>query len=74
MTIESLCEGDRVGLGLLFEDTGPGIPDIDLALKDGFSTGQGLGIGLGGARRLMGEFAITSELGKGTKVEIRRWR
>ena len=54
-------------------DTGPGIPDVDEALEDGFSTSEGLGLGLPGARRLMDEFAIVSETGRGTTVTMTKW-
>jgi serine/threonine-protein kinase RsbT len=64
----------RRGLRLTFEDQGPGIANIDAALKDGFSTGKGMGLGLGGARRLSNEFSIHSKLGEGTKVVIARWK
>jgi serine/threonine-protein kinase RsbT len=64
----------RRGLRLTFEDKGPGIPDINAALKDGFTTGKGMGLGLGGARRLSNEFSIHSKLGEGTKVVIARWK
>ncbi len=74
VTLEVLNVGTRKGLRLMFEDNGPGIPDIDLALKDGYTTGNGLGLGLSGAKRLMHEFEISSEVGKGTKVTITRWR
>jgi serine/threonine-protein kinase RsbT len=74
VTIESVEDVGRQGLRLTFEDTGPGIPDIQLALKDGFSTGTGLGLGLSGARRLSNEFHIDSRLGEGTRVVITRWR
>ena len=63
----------RRGLRLIFEDTGPGIPDIAAAMRDGFSTGRGLGKGLPGAKRLVHEFEIESEVGRGTKVSIVRW-
>ena len=63
----------RRGLRLIFEDTGPGIPDITAAMRDGFSTGRGLGKGLPGAKRLVHEFEIESEVGRGTKVSIVRW-
>lgn len=66
--------GPRVGLQLTFEDQGQGIPDIPLALRDGFTTGAGLGLGLGGAKRLVNEFNIASEVGKGTKVTVVRWK
>jgi len=64
----------RSGLRLIFEDQGPGIPDIELALKDGYTSGQGMGLGLGGAKRLSHEFEIQSTVGEGTKVSILRWR
>jgi serine/threonine-protein kinase RsbT len=64
----------RRGLRLTFEDKGPGIPDVDAAIKDGFSTGKGMGLGLGGARRLSNEFSIHSKPGEGTKVVIVRWK
>jgi serine/threonine-protein kinase RsbT len=66
--------GARRGLRLTFEDKGPGIPDIQAALKDGYSSGKGMGLGLGGARRLSNEFVIHSKPGEGTKVVIARWR
>jgi len=71
--IQALQDGSRRGLRLTFEDKGPGIPDVERALKDGYSTGSGLGLGLGGARRLSSEFAIESRPGEGTKVTIARW-
>jgi len=73
MQAEAL-NGPRNGLRLTFEDKGPGIPDISLALRDGFTTGSGLGLGLGGAKRLVSEFAIVSRPGEGTKVTITRWK
>ncbi len=66
--------GPRVGLRLTFQDKGPGIPDIQLALRDGFTTGSGLGLGLGGAKRLVNEFEISSSADEGTKVSITRWK
>src|SRR5205814_1055267 len=63
----------RAGLRLIFEDTGPGIPDIAAAMRDGFSTGRGLGKGLPGSRRLVDEFRIESEVGRGTRVTVVRW-
>lgn len=72
--LETLQEGRRRGLRLTFEDRGPGIADIDLALKDGFTTGSGLGMGLGGAKRLASEFEIQSVVGEGTRVTIVRWK
>ncbi len=74
MTIEALQDGLRSGLRCTFEDHGPGIPDVDLALRDGYTTGSGLGLGLGGARRLVNEFDIQSKMGQGTRVTITRWR
>ncbi len=66
--------GPRRGLRVVFEDSGPGIKDIDAVLKDGYSTGGGLGLGLGGAKRLSNEFEIWSEPGVGTRVSITRWK
>jgi serine/threonine-protein kinase RsbT len=74
VVFESLQEGNRRGLRLTFEDQGPGIPDIDLALKDGYTTGNGMGLGLGGAKRLVNEFDIQSRVGEGTRVTITRWK
>ena len=73
MQLETL-NGPRVGLRLTFEDNGPGIPDIELALRDGFTTGSGLGLGLGGSKRLVNEFEVLSKAGEGTKVMITRWK
>jgi serine/threonine-protein kinase RsbT len=72
--IESLQPGTRDGVRLTFSDRGPGIADIALALSDGYTTGKGLGLGLGGAKRLSSEFAIDSKPGTGTKVTFARWR
>lgn len=72
--LETLEEGKRRGLRLTFEDRGPGIPDIELALQDGFTTGGGLGMGLSGAKRLANEFEIQSAVGEGTQVTIVRWK
>lgn len=72
--LETLQEGGRRGLRLTFEDQGPGIPDIEMALRDGFTTGVGLGMGLGGAKRLANEFEIESVVGEGTRVVIVRWK
>jgi serine/threonine-protein kinase RsbT len=74
MRIEELTNGTKAGIRLAFEDEGPGIPDIDLALKDGFTSGGGMGLGLGGSKRLVNEFSIESEVGKGTKITVVRWR
>jgi serine/threonine-protein kinase RsbT len=72
--MEVIEDGGRCGVRLAFEDRGPGIPDIQAALKDGFTTGSGLGLGLGGSRRLVNEFSVESKMGIGTKVTIVRWR
>jgi serine/threonine-protein kinase RsbT len=72
--IEVIEDVGRCGVRLAFEDQGPGIPDIQAALKDGFTTGSGLGLGLGGARRLTNEFSLESKAGAGTKVIIARWK
>jgi serine/threonine-protein kinase RsbT len=69
----ALADGGRRGLRLVFEDKGPGISDIERVLKDGFTTGHGLGLGLGGARRLCNEFELVSKPGEGTRVTIARW-
>jgi len=74
MVMEVVKNGYRAGLRLTFEDQGPGIANIDLALKDGYTTGGGLGLGLGGAKRLSDEFNISSEPGQGTRVTILRWK
>lgn len=74
VTLETLQQGHRRGLRLTFEDQGPGIPDIDLALQDGFTTGKGLGMGLSGAKRLANEFKLESVVGEGTRVTIVRWK
>jgi serine/threonine-protein kinase RsbT len=71
---ETLNEGLRRGLRLHFEDKGPGISDLELALRDGYTTGNGLGLGLGGAKRLVNEFKIDSRVGEGTRVTITRWK
>jgi serine/threonine-protein kinase RsbT len=72
--LEMLNNGTRRGLRLTFEDQGPGIPDIESAMKDGYTTGHGLGMGLGGAKRLSNEFEISSRVGEGTRVSIARWK
>jgi serine/threonine-protein kinase RsbT len=72
--IEALEEGPRKGLRLTFEDQGPGIPDVQLALSDGYTTGNGLGMGLGGAKRLVNQFEIDSRPGQGTRVTLTRWK
>src|SRR5262245_53819981 len=72
--IELLNDGSRRGIRLTFEDQGPGIQDVEAALRDGFTSGNGLGLGLGGARRLMNEFEVHSVIGEGTRVSVTRWR
>jgi serine/threonine-protein kinase RsbT len=74
MTIAIIADGFRRGVRLVFEDHGPGIADIQLALTDGYTTGNGLGLGLSGAKRLSNEFSIESQVGVGTRVTIARWR
>jgi len=71
--LEKLNSGNRAGLRLTFEDQGPGIADIELAMKEGYSTGGGLGLGLSGSRRLVNEFLISSRPGEGTRVSITKW-
>lgn len=72
--LEALHEGISRGLRLTFEDQGPGIPDIELALKDGFTTGRGLGMGLSGTKRLVNEFNIVSRVREGTCITITKWK
>jgi len=72
--LEALNDGAKRGVRLVFEDQGPGIADVEQALKDGFTSAGGLGLGLGGARRLVNDFAIDSRPGQGTKVTIARWK
>lgn len=74
VTLEMLEAGGRRGVRLTFEDDGPGIADVEQALKDGFTSGKGMGLGLGGAKRLSNEFSIVSKPGMGTKVSIARWK
>ena len=72
--LQLLHEGMRKGVRLIFQDQGPGIADVKLALTDGYSTGTGLGLGLSGAKRLCNEFHLETEPGKGTRVTIARWK
>ena len=72
--LDVLDNAGKRGLRLCFEDKGPGIPDIEAALTDGFTTGKGMGLGLGGAKRLSNEFSLVSKPGEGTKVTIARWK
>jgi serine/threonine-protein kinase RsbT len=74
MTLETLNNGVRKGLRLTFEDHGPGIADTELAMKDGYTTGTGLGLGLSGAKRLSNEFELYSKPGEGTRITITRWK
>src|SRR4051812_23447251 len=72
--LEVVQDGARHGLRMTFEDTGPGIKDLELAMRDGYTSGKGMGLGLGGAKRLTHEFAISSQVNAGTKVMILRWK
>jgi len=72
--LDVVANGQRSGIRLVFEDQGPGILNLDLALTDGYTTGSGMGLGLGGARRLSHQFEIFSKPGQGTKVSILRWK
>jgi serine/threonine-protein kinase RsbT len=72
--LDALEDGFRKGVGLIFVDNGPGIPDLELALRDGYTTGGGLGLGLGGSRRLVDEFDIDSRAGEGTAVSVVKWK
>jgi len=72
--LEQVENQGHTGLRITFEDRGPGIADIELALKDGYTTSGGLGLGLGGSKRLVNDFDIESKVGKGTRVTITRWK
>ena len=74
MTLEIVENGPRKGIKLTFRDNGPGIPDIELALRDGYTSAGGMGLGLSGSKRLVNEFEITSEVGRGTTVTVTRWK
>jgi serine/threonine-protein kinase RsbT len=74
LQIEELRDGLRLGVRLVFEDQGPGSPDIERAMTDGYSTGTGMGLGLGGTKRLVDEFEISSTQGEGTRVAITKWK
>jgi serine/threonine-protein kinase RsbT len=74
VVVRYISEQGRQGVSIVARDSGPGIPDLNEALRDGFSTYQGLGLGLPGARRLMDEFDIVTEVGKGTTVSMTKWR
>ncbi len=73
-TLEAIDDLPRRGLRLTFEDQGPGIADVEQALRDGFTSGGGMGLGLGGSRRLVNDFHIESAPGQGTRVTIARWK
>ncbi|RFC37479.1 MAG: serine/threonine-protein kinase RsbT [Candidatus Nitrotoga sp. SPKER] len=73
LTFEELINGNKKGLKLVFEDQGPGIDNIQLAMTDGYTTGKGLGLGLTGAKRLVNEFDLWTEVGKGTRISIIQW-
>ncbi|MEU6484476.1 anti-sigma regulatory factor [Streptomyces sp. NPDC046887] len=73
MQAETVAVNGRSGVRLVFTDTGPGIPDVELALTDGWTSGGGMGLGLSGARRLVDEFELETEVGKGTQVTIVKW-
>lgn len=72
--LETVSAADRVGLRMTFEDQGPGIPDMALAMTDGYTSGSGMGLGLSGSKRLVDDFDITSEVGKGTRVRVTKWK
>ena len=74
IALHQLDDGVRRGLEIMAVDSGPGIADIEMAMRDGYTTGGGLGVGLPGTKRLMDEFEIDSEVGKGTTITIRKWR
>jgi serine/threonine-protein kinase RsbT len=74
ITLRQVRDGTRDGLVVVAEDHGPGIPDLSRALQDGYTSGGGLGLGLPGSRRLMDDFAIESEVGKGTRVTMKKWK
>ncbi len=74
MEIEEIHQGGKIGISCIFVDEGPGMPNVEQAMQDGFSTSKGLGQGLPGSKRLMDDLQIESELGKGTKVETIKWK
>ena len=74
MRWEILSQGIKTGLRLWFEDKGPGIPDVDLALTDGWTSGSGMGVGLSGSKRLVNEFELRTVVGEGTCVTVTRWK
>ena len=72
--LETVTQGIKKGLRLTFEDQGPGIPDVSLALKDGYTTGGGMGLGLSGSKRLVNEFDLVTKVGEGTRVTVTKWK
>jgi serine/threonine-protein kinase RsbT len=74
VVMEAIAVNRKTGIKITFEDKGPGIPDVDLAMKDGFSTAKSLGLGLPGAKRLVNEFSIKSAVGVGTTITVIRWK
>jgi serine/threonine-protein kinase RsbT len=72
--LDALEDGFKRGIGLIFMDNGPGIPDLEMALRDGYTTGGGLGLGLGGSKRLVDEFEVDSRPGEGTAVSVVKWK
>lgn len=74
VTVEEVTDGFRRGVRAVFEDQGPGIADVERALQDGYTTSSGLGLGLGGAKRLVNEFEIESRPGQGTRITVARWK
>ncbi|WP_305787812.1 ATP-binding protein [Symbioplanes lichenis] len=73
VAVSRVENGRRAGIRIVFADEGPGIPDLDLALTDGYTTGGGLGLGLSGARRLVDEFDIDTAVGRGTTISVTKW-
>ena len=74
LNVEIVDEGGRSGVRLTFDDKGPGIADVQLAMTDGYTTGAGLGLGLSGSKRLCNEFELVSKVGEGTRVTVTRWK
>ncbi|WP_116138976.1 anti-sigma regulatory factor [Trinickia diaoshuihuensis] len=73
VTISQISDGARKGISIVAQDEGPGIDDIELAMRDGYSTAKSLGVGLPGTKRIMDEFELTSVVGEGTTVRMKRW-
>lgn len=71
--LRAIQEGDRAGIVIVASDEGPGIPDVERAMQDGYSTGKGLGLGLPGARRMMDEFVLDTRVGHGTTITMKKW-